>query len=159
MEHEAEFLKSILFDDQHAAAVSWSRVQAVVLLLRYSLAAKLVYFGQTIDPTIVQPYAQRFDEIVLRTFQKVCDLEHLSEDQILQIKLAVREGGFGMRSHDLKELLRLRVATALLVSPAVLAATGESIGSSAPLGIEGGTYESLLSSSIQELVERAKAAF
>ena len=43
IETEASFLRSILFDDQKAAADSWCRVQAVLLLLRYSLAAKLVY--------------------------------------------------------------------------------------------------------------------
>ena len=102
IENEAEFLTSVLFDDQLAAADSWSRVQATVLLLRYSLAAKLVYFGQTIESTFFEPYAQRFDDIVLRTSKKVCEIVHLSKDQKLQVQLAVREGGFDMRSHALK---------------------------------------------------------
>ena len=34
IETEASFLRSILFDDQKAAADSWCRVQAVLLLLR-----------------------------------------------------------------------------------------------------------------------------
>ena len=57
-----------------------------------------------------------------------------------------------MRTHDLKELQRLYVSSALLVAPAVLAATGESLGSVAPDAIEGRTYESSLSSSIHDLV-------
>ena len=54
----------------------------------------------------------------------------MSEDQKLQITLALG-GGCGIRSHDLKELQRLYVSSALLVAPAVLAATGESVGSAA----------------------------
>ena len=89
IESEADFLSSILFDDQKAAADSWSRVQAIILLLRYSLATKLVYFGQSIDPAIVEPYARRFDDIVLRTYLKVMDISEISEDQKLQIHLAL----------------------------------------------------------------------
>ena len=57
-----------------------------------------------------------------------------------------------MRSHDLKELQRLYVSSALLVAPAVLAATGEHVGRSAPDALEGRSYESRLSSSISNLV-------
>ncbi len=136
-ETEASFLRSILFDDQKAAADSWCRVQAVLLLLRYSLAAKLVYFGQTIDPVVLEPFARRFDDIVLQTFLKVLEIENISEDQRLQIQLALKEGGCGVRSHDLKELQRLYVSSALLVAPAVLAATGEHIGAGSLDNVEG----------------------
>ena len=68
VQDEADFYASILFDDQLAAADTWCRVQAVLLLLRYSLATKLVYFGQTIDPVILEPFARRFDDIVLSIF-------------------------------------------------------------------------------------------
>ena len=104
IEQEAEFLSSIVFDDQNAAAESWCRVQSIVLLLRYSLAAKLVYFGQTIDPAILQPFARRFDDIVLNTFLKVLEIDDISEAEKLQVQLALREGGCGMRSHDMKVL-------------------------------------------------------
>ena len=114
IETEASFLRSILFDDQKAATHSWCRVQAVLLLLRYSLAAKLVYFGQTIDPVVLEPFARRFDDIALQTFLKVLEIENISEDQRLQIQLALKEGGCGVRSHDLKELQRLYVSSALL---------------------------------------------
>ena len=83
IETEASCLRSSLFDYQKAAADSWCRVQAVLLLLRYSLAAKLVYFGQTIDPVVLEPFARRFDDIILQTFLKVLEIENISEDQKL----------------------------------------------------------------------------
>ena len=152
VEYEARFLSSILYDDQHAASTSWSRVQAVLLLLRYSLAAKLVYFGQTVEPSLLEPFARRFDSIILRSFQDILQIESLSEDQKLQVQLAVKEGGCGLRSHDLKELQRLYVSAALLVAPAVFAATGERIGGAGFDAAEGETYDSRLSSSIRDLV-------
>ena len=87
-------------------------MQAVILLLRYSLAAKLVYFGQTIDPAILQPFARRFDGIILQTFLKVLQIDSISEDQKLQVQLALRAGGCGVRSHDLKD----QVSRCLIVS-------------------------------------------
>ena len=126
-------------------------MQSLVLLLRYSLGAKLVYFGQTVDPALLEPFARRFDAIVLRTSLKILEIDQISEDQKLQLQLALREGGCGLRTHDLKELQRLYVASALLVAPAVHAATGERIGVGAP-DEEGRTYEHQLSSSIQDLV-------
>ena len=57
-----------------------------------------------------------------------------------------------MRSHDLKELQRLYVSTALLVAPAVRAATGELVGSGASGVAEGPTYESRLASSIRDII-------
>ena len=88
----------------------------------------------------------------MRTFLRALEIENVSEDQKLQITLALREGGCGIRSHDLKELQRLYVSSALLVAPVVFAATGESIGSAAPDADEGGTLDSQLSSSIRDLV-------
>ena len=152
IENEAEFLASIIFDDQKAANPSWCRVQSVILLLRYSLASKLVYYGQSIDPAILESYANRFDDIVLRTFLKVLDISDVSEHQKLQIQLALREGGCGVRSHELKELQRLYVSSALLVAPAVFDATGLRIGAAGPDAAEGGRYESQLRSSIDDLV-------
>ena len=150
IEDEAAFFLSILFDDQLAAAETWSRAQSVVLLLRYSLAAKLVYFGQTIEPSILEPFARKFDEIVLQTYLKVLEIDRVAEHQKLQAQLALREGGCGLRFHDKKELQRLYVASALLVAPAVHAATGLRVGADAP-DEEGLTYEHQLSSSIHDL--------
>ena len=53
----------------------------MVLLLRYSLGAKLVYFGQTVDPALLEPFARRFDAIVLRTSLKLLEIDQISEDQ------------------------------------------------------------------------------
>ena len=103
--------------------------------MRYSLAAKLVYFGQTVDPAILEPFARRFDAVVLQTFLKILEIENVSEDQKLQIQLALKEGGCGVRAHDTKELQRLYVASALLAAPAVYAATGERIGADAPAAL------------------------
>ena len=152
IEAEADFFTSIILDDQHAVADSWCRVQSVILLLRYSLATKFVYFGQSIDPAILQPFARRFDDIILRTFLKILDIEHISEDQKLQIQLAVSKGGCGIRTHDLKELQRLYVSSALLVAPAVFAATGERIDADAVGAEEGRTFDGRLSSSIRDIV-------
>ena len=52
IEIEAAFLSSIIFDDQNAAADIWCRIQSVLLLLRYSAAAKLVYFAQTVGSDV-----------------------------------------------------------------------------------------------------------
>ena len=55
VEKESAFLIKLLRDEQLAADASWARVQSCLLILRYSLAAKLIYFAQTIDPRIVAP--------------------------------------------------------------------------------------------------------
>ena len=57
-----------------------------------------------------------------------------------------------MRPRDLKELQRLYVSSALLVAPAVLAATGEHIGAGSLDDAEGGTFEFQLASSIRDMV-------
>ena len=62
---------------------------------------------------MLEPFARRFDDIILHTFLKVLEIENISEDQKLQIQLALK-GGCGVRSHDLKELQRLYVSSALL---------------------------------------------
>ena len=60
---EAEFLVKLLGDEQFAADESWARVQSCLLILRYSLAAKLIYFSQTIAPSVVVPFASEFDAV------------------------------------------------------------------------------------------------
>ena len=47
------------------------------MLLPYSLEAKLVYIGQTIDPVVLEPFARRFDDIILQTFLKVLEIENI----------------------------------------------------------------------------------
>ena len=58
---ETEYLIRILYDPQVQADDGWSKVQATLLILRYSLVAKLVSFAQTMNPEIVQPFADKFD--------------------------------------------------------------------------------------------------
>ena len=99
-------------------------MQSCILILRYSLAAKLIYFAQTIDPLIVAPYASRFDDIMRRTYLKIVDIDELRDDQKLQLSLPLRHGGCGLRTHALSELRRLFVSSAMLVAPAADAATG-----------------------------------
>ena len=106
-------------NDQLAADESWARVQSTLLILRYSLAAKLVYFAQTIDPRVVEPFARKFDEIMAETYKKLGDIENLREDQVVQLSLPLRDGGCGLRQHTLIELQRLFVSSAMLVAPAV----------------------------------------
>ena len=48
-----------------------------------------MYFGQTIDPVVLEPFARRFDDIILQTFLKVLEIENISEDQKLQIQEVV----------------------------------------------------------------------
>ena len=96
---------------------------------------------------ILEPFARRFDDIVLSTFLKVLEIDSISEVQKLQIRLALREGGCGLRTHDLKELQRLYVSSALLVAPAVFSATNERLGAG-----EGGSFDSRLASSIRDMV-------
>ena len=125
---EADFLVKLLRDEQFAADESWSRVQSCLLILRYSLASKLIYFAQTIDPRIVEPFAEEFDSIMKDTYLKIVDIDSIREDQAVQISLPLRYGGCGLRTHTASELQRLFVSSALLVAPAVLDATGYSIG-------------------------------
>ena len=134
-EKEADFLVKLLCDEQCAADESWSRVQSCLLILRYSLAAKLIYFAQTIEPLIVAPYALRFDDIMLRTYLKIVDIDELRDDQTLQLSLPLRHGGCGLRTHAISELRRLFVSSAMLVAPAVHAATGFSVAP-APTGAQ-----------------------
>ena len=76
-----------------AADESWSRVQSTLLILRYSLAAKLIYFAQTIDPQIVLPFAIEFDNVMRNTYLKLVDIETLSDAQAVQLSLPLRFGG------------------------------------------------------------------
>ena len=77
---ESAFLVKLLCDEQLAADASWARVQSCLLILRYSLAAKLIYFAQTIEPSIVAPFAQQFDEIMRNTYLKIIDLESINAE-------------------------------------------------------------------------------
>ena len=125
---ETDFLVRILNDPQVAADKGWSRVQASLLILRYSLATKLIYFAQTINPELVAPYASEFDQLMRETFLHLIDVESISEDQALQISLPLKYGGCGLRTHTISELRRLFVSSAMLIAPAVRAATGFSVG-------------------------------
>ena len=66
------------------------------------------------------------------TYLKLIDVESIRDDQALQLSLPLRFGGCGLRSHTINELQRLFVSSALLVAPAVLAATGLPIKPSDP---------------------------
>ena len=98
------------------------------MILRYSLAAKPIYFAQTIDPRIVEPYAEEFDQIIRDTYLRIIDAQDLTEAQLMQLSLPLRDGGCGLRSHTLGELRRLFVSSAMLIAPAVQAAIGQRIG-------------------------------
>ena len=99
------------------------------------MVAKLIYFAQTcnesgyiwkqtISPEIVEPFAVQFDEIMHDAYLKIVDLENVNDAQRLQLSLPLRHGGCGLRSHTASELQRLFVSSALLIAPAVHAATG-----------------------------------
>ena len=81
-------------------------MQSTLLILRYSLATKLIYFAQTIDPQIVEPFAVEFDQIMRDTYLRLVDIESLSEAQQIQLGLPLKDGGCGLRSHTLNELRR-----------------------------------------------------
>ena len=106
---EADFLVKLLRDEQFAADESWSRVQSCLLILRYSLASKLIYFAQTIDPRIVEPFAEEFDSIMKDTYLKIVDIDSIREDQAVQISLPLRYGGCGLRTHAISGLQRLLI--------------------------------------------------
>ena len=125
---ETDFLVLILNDPQVAADKGWSRVQASLLILRYSLATKLIYFAQTIDPQLVAPYAAEFDQLMRETFLHLIDVERISEHQALQVSLPLKDGGCGLRTHTISELRRFFVSSAMLIAPAVEAATGFRVG-------------------------------
>ena len=58
---------------------------------------------------------------------KIVDIDELRDDQKLQLSLPLRHGGCGLRTHAISELRRLFVSSAMLVAPAVHAATGFSV--------------------------------
>ena len=60
------------------------------------------------------------------TYLKLLDFaeEEVNDDQALQLSLPLRYGGCGLRHHTLAEIQRLFVSSAMLVAPAVAAATG-----------------------------------
>ena len=93
------------------AAEGWSRVQSALLILRYSLAAKLVFFAQTISPAVVLTFASEFDDIIQDTFASLVDIHNLNEHQKEQLHLPLIEGGCGIRSHSESELHRLYVSS------------------------------------------------
>ena len=64
VDKESAFLVELLRNEQLAAGASWARVESCLFILRYSFAAKLIYFAQTIDPSIVAHFAQQFGEIM-----------------------------------------------------------------------------------------------
>ena len=154
---EAEFLVKLLGDEQFAADESWARVQSCLLILRYSLAAKLIYFSQTIAPSVVVPFASEFDDIMRETYMKIADIENINEEQKVQLSLPLRHGGCGLRTHAISELQRLFVSSAMLVAPAVADATGFAVAPSEPNAeIEGeddtfSPFESCLRSCITDL--------
>ena len=98
------------------------------LILSYSLVSKLIYSEETIEPRAVAPFAEDFDSIMKDTYLKIVDIDSIREDQAVQISLPLRYGGCGLRTHTVSELQRVFVSSALLVAPAVLDATGYSIG-------------------------------
>ena len=73
------------------------------------------------------PYASRFDDIMRETYLKIVDIDSVRDDQAVQLSLPLRHGGCGLRNHTIAELHRLFVSSAMLVAPAVHAATGYSI--------------------------------
>ena len=154
---EADFLVKLLGDEQFAADESWARVQSCLLILRYSLAAKLIYFSQTIAPSVVVPFASEFDDIMRETYMKIADIENINEEQKVQLSLPLRHGGCGLRTHAISELQRLFVSSAMLVAPAVADATGFAVAPSEPNAeIEGeddtfSPFESCLQSCITDL--------
>ena len=56
------------------------------------------------------------------------DVVRISEDQALQVSLPLKDGGCGLRTHTISELRRLFVSSAMLIAPAVEAATGFRVG-------------------------------
>ena len=87
------------------------------------------------------------------TYLKIVDIDTVREDQAMQISLPLRYGGCGLRTHAISELQRLFVSSALLVAPAVLDATGYSIGPAILSGDAGifCPFEYSLQHSIQSL--------
>ena len=72
----------------------------------------------------MEPFAVQFDDIMRGAYLKIVDIENVNDAQRLQLSLPLRHGGCGLRSHTANELRRLFVSSALLVAPAVHAATG-----------------------------------
>ena len=72
----------------------------------------------------MEPFAVQFDDIMRDAYLKIVDIENVNDAQRLQLSLPLRHGGCGLRSHTASELQRLFVSSALLVAPAVHAATG-----------------------------------
>ena len=46
---------------------------------------KEIYFSQTIAPSVVVPFASEFDDIMRETNMKVADIEHINDEQKVQL--------------------------------------------------------------------------
>ena len=55
---------ALLFEMCSSAAEGWARVQSGFLILRLSLATKFIFYAQTVDPALAEPFARQFDQII-----------------------------------------------------------------------------------------------
>ena len=89
-----------------------------------------IFYAQTIDPALALPFARQFDQIIIDTFSKLVDIapDEFDENALRQMQLSLKEGGCGFHTHSPLDLRKFYVASALLASPCVEAATGLAVG-------------------------------
>ena len=129
---KAQRENSSLLEICASAATGWSRVQASFHVLRLSLATKFIFYAQTIDPSLAEPFAREFDKIILDSFTILLDClpGEFHENAVRQMQLQLKHGGLGFHSHSQFDLQKFYVASAALAAPPVAAATGLLVGSS-----------------------------
>ena len=84
------------------------------------------------NPVVLEPFAERFDKLILKTLLKLLDIERVDEKALRQVYLPLKHGGCGVPLHSLAALSKFYISAALLIAPIVDAATGFSLGSAAP---------------------------
>ena len=72
--------------------------QNKLLMLRFSFAQKITYLLRTIDPKIVRPFAEKFDDLKI---ELLCTLLEIKGDTLSpmhkrQVLTHIRDGGFGL---------------------------------------------------------------
>ena len=72
--------------------------QVALLILRFCVISKLIYVMRTMPPELISPSLIRLDHAVLNGFCEIFDMDStsLTKEDMIQIALPVKRGGFGI---------------------------------------------------------------
>ena len=76
------------------------RVQVALLLLRVCGQGKVTHLLRTLPPELTRDLAAAVDEATQVAVERICRLDPLTPQQLRQLGLPLREGGFGIRAQN-----------------------------------------------------------